>query len=220
MPVTFPMPYAEFLGALPVKSVEFDLPEAVEMSRTAGGDLLVAAIGARLWQGEVMLGKLNPWEAQDAQALIDLMRGAGSSFLATHTRYPFPRQDPTGSILGASTVQIAALDGTDARLISLKGLPVGYALSRGDMLSFTYGATPLRYALHRVQDAQITADGSGVTPVFEVLPHIAPSAQVDAAVTLARPHCKAIIVPESTQTGRQSRFMRDGMSFRFLQTLR
>ncbi|MBW4708618.1 hypothetical protein KX928_12570 [Roseobacter sp. YSTF-M11] len=220
MPVSFPMSIAEFLDALPVKSVEFDLPEAVQTSRTAGGEILPEDIGTRLWQGEVMLGRLLPYEALDAQALIDLMRGAGASFLAYHTRFPHPRQDPTGSIIAGASPQIAALDGGDARLISLKGLTPGYALTRGDYLSFTYGSNPLRYGLHRVQETQVLADGAGTTPLFEVIPPLEPGAVIDAAVTLGRAHCKAVIVPDSVQTGRQSKFLRDGMSFKFMQTLR
>lgn len=220
MPVTFPMSIADFLDALPVKSVQFDLPEAVQMSRTSGGDILIDDVGSRLWQGEVMLGRLLPYEALDAQALIDLMRGAGASFLAYHTRFPYPRQDPEGLIIAGATPQIAALDAGDARLLSLKGLPAGYTLSRGDYLSFTYGINPVRYALHRVQDVTVTADGSGVTLPFEVNPPLEPGAAIDTTVELTRAHCKAIIVPETTQTGRQQKFMRDGMSFKFQQTLR
>lgn len=220
MPVSFPMNIAAFLDMLPVKSVVFELPEAVEMSRTGGGELLRSNIGNRLWQGEVMLGNLLPYEARDAQALIDLMRGAGSSFLAYHTRFPFPRQDPTGAIVAGASPQILALDAGDARLMSLKGLPVGYALTRGDYLSFTYGLNPVRYGLHRVQEVSVLANGAGETPLFEVMPPLRPGVELDGAVELRRAHCKAVIVPDSTQTGRQTRFMRDGMSFKFQQTLR
>ena len=64
------------------------------------------------------------------------------------------------------------------------------------------------------------ADGGGTTPLFEVIPPLEPGAVLDTAVALGRAHCKAVIVPDSVQTGRQSKFVRDGMSFKFMQTLR
>ncbi|WP_436399303.1 hypothetical protein [Roseobacter sp. S98] len=220
MPVSFPMSVADFLDALPVSSVQFELPEAVELSRTGGGELLVASVGARLWQGEIMLGKMLPEEARQAQALIDLVRGAGASFLAYHRRFPYPASDPQGAVIETASPAIRALDGADARLIALEALPPGFVLTRGDYLSFTYGLNPLRYALHRVQEASVVADGAGDTALFEVNPPLEPGAATGTAVELVRAHCKAVIVPGSVQPGRQAKFMRDGVSFRFQQTLR
>lgn len=105
-------------------------------------------------------------------------------------------------------------------MIGLKDLPAGYSLRRGDYLSFTYAFNPTRYGLHRVQDITVVADGAGETPFFEVIPPLEPGAVAETPVQLVGAHCKAIIVPGSTQTGRQSKFMRDGMSFKFIQTLR
>ncbi|UOA25896.1 hypothetical protein DSM107133_00585 [Pseudosulfitobacter sp. DSM 107133] len=217
MPLTFPLSTSDFMDELPIARVSFELPETVEMSRAAGGDLLTGRIGNDLWQGEVTLGRLTRAEARDALALVDAVRGPGRSFCAYHAAFAYPLMDPTGAILGAATPQIATLD-TDTRLLSLKGLPSGYVLSRGDYLSFEY-RTPVRYALHRIQEISVTANGSGVTPLFEVNPNIRPGAVTDTIVRLIKPFCKAVIVPGSVSSGQQTRFTHEGQSFMFQQTL-
>jgi len=110
---------------------------------------------------------------------------------------------------------------SDARLIGLKGLPAGYAgLGRGSYLSFQYRSAPERHALHEIVELDVTADGAGDVAAFQVNPPIRPGAAVDAEVRLIKPACKAIILPGSVQPGRETRFITEGMSFRWLQTLR
>lgn len=219
MVATFPLSLGSFLEALPVRDIMFTLPEAVEMSRTAGGDIGTASLGTRLWQGEITLGRLRRHEAHDAEALVDLARGTEASFLASPLQNPAPQADPLGALLGTATPRIGLLP-LDARLIGLKGLPAGYRLKRGDFLAFTYRANPTRYALHRVQDALVIAASNGTIAAIEVRPHIRPGAVLDAPVTLLRPACKAIIIPDTVQAGRASRFITEGLSFEFMQTLR
>ncbi|MBP2160259.1 MULTISPECIES: hypothetical protein [Asticcacaulis] len=52
--------------------------------------------------------------------------------------------------------------------LTLKGLPVGYVLSPGDYLGFSYGAEPERHALHDLasggtanEDGEVTVEVSG-----------------------------------------------------------
>ena len=75
MPLSYPLPTSEFIAALPIASVEFDCPEALEMSRTDGGEIITGSLGTRLWQGEVTLGRLTRDEARDAQTLINVAFG-------------------------------------------------------------------------------------------------------------------------------------------------
>ena len=88
------------------------------------------------------------------------------------------------------------------------------------MLSFTYGSGPTRYALHRIVSDTVVANGSGVTPLFEVVPHIRPGAATSTAVELIRPYCKAIIIPGSVQAGTARKSKVRGLSFEIIQTLR
>lgn len=217
--LTFPLSLAQFIDQLLTRSITLQCPESVELSRTQGGELLTNELGARLWRGEVRLGRLTPQEADEAQTLIDLVRGAGHTFLIYDKRAPGPRDDPAGTVLGASTVQILEL-ASDKRRMKLKGLPTGYTLRRGDKLSFDYGSNPTRIALHRIVDATVTANGLGETGYFEVVPPIRDGAAVDDTVRLVKPYAKVALVPGSVDPGKPERYITDGIAFSFIQTLR
>ena len=218
--LVFPLDLASFLERLPIKSIDFDLPETVSASRTEGGQVLTDTHGVRLWQGEVVLDRMLPHEARSVFSLIDVARGGEASFLISPLRYAYPANDPDGTGLSGANPEIRFLDGTDARRMALQNMPVGYTLSRGDLLSFQYASNPTRYALHRIVDETLVATGLGNTVTFEVRPHIEPGALVGTTVTLIKPHCKAVILPGSLQPGRSTRFMTEGVSFQFQQTLR
>jgi hypothetical protein len=219
MALTYPLSIATFADILLVRRSTFHLPEQVQMDRTAGGEQLTADMGERLWQGEIELGTLLRTETGRIEVLVDLLRPAGRSFMLYDHRRAYPLLDPTGSILGASTPTILALGG-DPRELSLAGLPAGYTLSAGDYLAFSYGTTPVRFALHRVVPQTVVANGSGQTAVFEVTPAIRPGAAAGAAVTLKKPACKAVLIAGSTvaATGRQA--LTEGLGFEWVQSLR
>lgn len=218
MALTFPLSRADFFDRLPISSLQFDPPEAVELSQTGGGVQLTANLGPRLWRGEVTLGRLTYAEAAAVGVRIDVLREAGRAFMAYDARRPFPGFDPTGTILGAATPTIHALNGNN-RELQLAGLPAGYRLQAGDHLSFAYGANPVCFGLHRVVDDLVTAAGTGVTPSFEVMPHIRPGAVVGAQVTLVRAYCKAILISGSVNKGVARRNIEEGTTFSFIQTL-
>lgn len=219
MPLAYPLARETFFDVLPIASMNLHLPEAVALARTAGGEQLPAELGERLWTGQVTLGPLLRAETGRPEVLIDLLRGAGRSFLVYDRRRPAPLSDPAGAILGAAAPVIDTL-GADTRELRVGGLPVGYQLSAGDYLSFSYGSAPLRYALHRVVDPTVTAAAGGLTPFFEVTPYIRPGAVTGAAVTLLRAYCKAQLIFGSVapMEGRHTLF--EGQSFGFMQTLR
>lgn len=220
MPLSFPLSYADFLGALPISSMTLECPEVSEASQTAGAETLVDSVGNRYWQGEVKLGRLQRHEKREAQVLLDVAQSVGASFMVNDVTQPFPRDDPTGAGLAGAAPKITSLP-TDKRLIGLWDLPAGYVLRRGDFLAFEYRSNPVRFALHRIVDKTVTVSGAaGFTPTFEVLPHIEPGAALDAPVALIRPACKAIIIPGSVNPGSTTNFITEGMSFRFMQTLR
>jgi hypothetical protein len=150
--------------------------------------------------------------------MLDLLRRAGASFLCHDRARPWPRADWQGATLtGFNPVlhNVAA----NARELRLGGLPPGYALSRRDALAFSYGTNPVRFALHRLV-GPVVADGSGLTPLVEVVPNLRPGWTAGAAVQLVKPACKAIVVPKSFQPGRRKARMTTGASFRWQQTLR
>ena len=218
MAYSFPLSVAQFFQLLPIRELTFDIPEAMEMSETGAGEILTADLGTRLWRGEVQLGDMDPDEAAEVLPLFDVLRRSGASFMVYDVGRPAPRADLTGSILGGAAPKLHTVSAT-SREIRISGLPVGYELRRHDYLAFSYGASPTRFALHRLAAGAI-ANGAGLTPLFEVSPNLRPGWALNADVTLVRASCKAIIVPGSFQSGRRKARLTTGAGFKFVQTLR
>lgn len=219
MALTYPLALATFVDTLLCQRVTCDLPELVEQSRTAAGEQLTADMGERLWTGRIDLAKMKRTEIGRPEALIQVVK-QGKTFQCYDRRRMYPLLDPTGSILGAASVTILALGG-DPRELSLAGLPAGYTLSAGDYLSFSY--TPIATALqafHKVVDTTVVANGSGQTPLFEVVPPIRPGAVAGAAVTLKKPFCKAVMVAGSASPSDGRSTLYEGLGFDWVQTLR
>jgi len=216
--MTFPLGRAEFMDLLPIAAMTCDCPEQVAMSRTGSGEVLSADVGPRLWQGSIEMDKATHAEVAAFRPLLNLLRGAGRTFMVSDVTRPWPRLDPRGDLLGTAIPKLASV-AANMREISLKDLPAGYQLSRGDLLSFSYGAAPIRYALHELVGTAI-ASGAGITGLIEVSPALRPGAAVDAVVTLVRPFCKAMIIPGSVDPGRARATITEGIAFDFIQTLR
>jgi hypothetical protein len=216
--VTFPLSLADFFDLLPIRSVAVECPENSVTSITGAGEVIRATLAPQLWRGSIEIAPGYHGEAARIAALLDLLQRPGASFLAYDPRLKFPQADATGATLGAATVQINSVN-ADNRRLSLKGLPASYALTRGDYLAFTYGS-PAKYALHRVVAATVAADSGGVTAEFEITPLIRAGAAVNDAVALAKPACKAVLLPGSLSTGAGQRRITSGASFQWVQTLK
>jgi hypothetical protein len=135
------------------------------------------------------------------------------------SRQPAPLLDPNRTGLAGFNPVIHNLPGADPREMQVSGLPAGYVLSAGDYLSFSYGSSPVRLALHRVVSG-VTTVGTGITPLFEVMPAIKPGAVVGAAVNFYRPFCKAVIVAGSVQPTRTRHTISEGLRLAYVQTVR
>ena len=217
MALTYPLSYAQFLGALRVEEVTFRLSHPQEHTRLGDGTVISASLGASLWTGTIKLAQANHPRHAEMEALIGLMDQPGATFLCHDPRQIGPASDPSGSSLGTRTVTIHSV-ASNLRELRLTGLPSGYVLSAGDMLGFQYGSSPVRYALHRIVVGG-TASSSGLTPMLELVPNLRPGAVAGMTVSLIRPACKARLLPEpSYGAGRQA--LSRGASFDFIQTLR
>lgn len=218
MALTFPLTRAQFIDTLRVATADFELGGAVEQSRTASGEIFTAALGARLWQGKIVLADAYIADADAVHAALRRATDPDASFLLYDPFHAYPKADPTGSVLGASSVTIGTIAANN-RELSLVGLPAGYVISAGDYLSFTYGSSPTRYAFHQVVTGA-TASGGGTTGNIEVMPAIRTGAAAGAAVTLKQPAMKAIVVPGSLSPRPARPLIAGGLSFEFQQTLR
>lgn len=218
MALTFPLPLADFWNKLTIASMRLSINEAQQIDRTAGGTILKASVGDALWQGEATLSPSTQLaSATEIEALVSVLGRAGASFLLYDTMRPHPASDPDGTILSGASPVIAAMESNN-REISLLGLPSGYVLTAGDMIGWTYGSSPTRYALHRLVTG-VTANVNGGTGLFEVTPFIAPGVSVGASVTLSRPVMKAVLQPNPTY-GQRRPVVIPGASFGFSQTMR
>ncbi|MCI5097530.1 MAG: hypothetical protein MRY77_14540 [Rhodobacteraceae bacterium] len=216
MSYSFPLG-PEFLDLLPIQSMGFDLPSQAEFSKTAGGEILEAALGTRLWQGKIVLDKMTTDEEADVLAMIDVVTSPGASFMVHDVKRPWLRKDPKGLNLAGSAPTLLDVS-ADTRSVNIAGLPAGLELSRGDYLAFSYGANPERFALHRVS-APATVGAGGETGLVEVRPNVRPGWAVGATVSMTRAACKAKIVPGSFDPGSRGR-LTTGVSFNWIQTLR
>lgn len=215
MPLGSLLSVADFVDRLPVSEISFDCPPNVETHMTGGGVQIAAERAPMLWRGSFTLDKMFRDEATPIENRLLHLARPGMQFLIYDTRRKGPRADPNGAILGASTPVILSIPTT--RELILSGLPANYTLTEGDYLGFVYGG---RRALHRVVDTTVTANSSGVTPSFEVIPPIRPGASVGAAVTLVKASCKARVVAKDTEFGRARATYTEGMRFGFIQDLR
>ena len=212
----FPMPLADFWSPLRVASLSLGLPAAAEISRTAGGEIIVAELGARLWSARVTLAPIGIEAAAALQVKLRLLQRAGASLFVSPRIGDCPARDSNG-VIAASTVTIADLPSGN-QTMSLAGLPAGYALSAGDYLSFSYGDPAIQAFHQMVGDAR--ADVSGVVPAFEIVPQLRPGAIVGIAVALVKPAFKALLVPGSLNEGVMQGTRLSGISFDLIQTLK
>ncbi|AZV77930.1 hypothetical protein EBB79_08495 [Parasedimentitalea marina] len=216
MALQWPLTTSQFLDTLPVAKVTFRLARAQTQSETGGGDVIANKRGARLWQGQIVLDKdyHSVWAAIEAR--IALLEEPGASFLLRDIRLPGPIADPDKSGLGAATPTISDLN-TNNREFSLTGAPALYKVSQGDLLGFTYGSNPTRYAVHRVVSDAI-ANLAGTISNIEVIPFIRPGAEAGAAVTLGDPVLRAKIL--EAEYGASRSIVSEGGVINWTQTLR
>lgn len=198
--------------SIPFSDQKFTLVERQEFSRQANGITLAKSFGSALWSGEWTTGPLPHDEALDYEALLNSLDGAIHEFYAHDLRRPYPRAHPNGDFTDSGKI---ATVGADGKSLSLKSLPAGLTLSRGDYLAFDYGSGSR--ALHQVM-ANVTAGPGGATGLIELRPHLRPGAQVDAAVSLKKPSAKFILLPGSIDQRLQGGLM-TVLSFSAIQRL-
>jgi hypothetical protein len=219
MPLQAMLNRTEFMNKLNIADMTMRCPPQAEYNRTGSGEQLVSDTGVRLWQGDIILGRMKRIEAGEIEVLVDLMAQTGRSFRLYDVRRPFPLTDPLGTGHNGFTPSIMTLYPSEPREIRIGGLPAFYTLTAGDYLSFYYGSNPVRYALHRVVST-VTAGSGGNTPVMEVDPPIRPGAAVGETVELRQPWCKAVLIAGSVQPNRTRHTISEGLRFSFVQSLR
>ncbi len=184
-------PY-NLLPDFPGWTTSFDLLWRQEQSRTAGGQTIVKDLGSPLWQLKAQSKTLRANELDHWRARLSAMENGFATFYAFPLSrkypilYPFGGW-PTGSVFNGYSANLFAIN-TNRKSIRVSALPVGFTLSVGDYISFG--------SLHQVMETAI-ADGSGVTPSFEVRPHLWPETVTGITVSVKTPSCVMTIMPGS-----------------------
>ena len=192
MAISYPLAAADFMALLRVQAVVPYLQFQQELSALASGGTVAKDLAPALWMADVQTLVLRPLLFEEVLAAIESLQGSIGTFFLYDTLKCCPKADPKGTILGASNVKI---NSASARAVSFKGLPAGYVISRGDRFHFDYGV-PLTRGYHRALET-VTADGSGITPAFDVAPQIRQGAAADQTIHLIKPAVIMRIVPNS-----------------------
>jgi hypothetical protein len=179
------------------ETFEFSVMQRQEISRSADGVTRAKDLGDALWK---ITASTRPMLSSDAlayEAKLRSLNGAIGTFLAGDPSRCNPRAHKDGLFDDDAVVNDL---GIDNKSLKLGGLDPGFKISAGDYLS-TAG-----YALHQaMQDA--VADGSGITTLFEVFPHIRPgmfSESPATGVTLKQPQAEFALEPGSLSRRRLS----------------
>ncbi|MDQ0454659.1 hypothetical protein [Rhizobium paknamense] len=205
---------SELFDLLPIASVTWSIQRNDEFDMLGSGDVWQAELAVPLWTAEISLGTSRNDEATEVAALIRSLDGVRTAFLVCDPIRSYPLLDPQGVSIAGHAITIREI-GADRVTARMTGFPPGYTLSRGDKLQITYGGQIAFVEVSRTMAAD--AEGHLDAPIFPRLP-LAIAAGM--AVTLARPACPMIIVPESHNPGEARRTTTSGAGFKTMQKRR
>jgi hypothetical protein len=181
MSLTYPYSLSTFANLLKLGQCTFSPSYGQEYSGQASGIIIAKDLRPALWKVTATTVPLKFSDANDIQALLEGLSGSIQTFYLFNPLRPYPKMAP----IVDTTCEINTL-GTDGLSLSLKGLASGAVISRGDMISFSYGGRPSQ-ALHRVLET-VTVSGGGTTVEFAVSPPPRPGYLTSTPVTLNKPY--------------------------------
>ena len=213
MPLINPRPLADFMDRLRIVDFEWVTRENRQIDGQGSGQILEIETAPDLWMARMTLGPEYHESGRQVRALLNSLVPVGRFALVYDPIAQYPAYDPTGAILGASTVTLPAI-GTNWDTISLAGFPAGYQLREGDKIELRYGTNPVRRQLLEVSEPR-TANGSGVMSAFAVYPHVRPAVTTAAMVNLKKPALKMMRLAHRPGTSRA--VIHDGMTIELIE---
>jgi hypothetical protein len=195
MSISFPLPIASLADLLPIVSVSWNQLRQETNSAAGSGEFLTHVLGPVLWTAEVQSAPMLHAEAEQYRARFATLDGSAQSFYLFNPLMKYPQADPGGATLGAATVTVQSIN-ANRKALKLTGLPAGYVLTIGDYFHVVYDTSPYRRALIQVVEG-VTADGTGLTPEFEVRPHLRPGISTGDSVSLVKPAAKVKLLSDS-----------------------
>lgn len=186
-------PPFDILPGFPGWTVSFDLLWRQEQSRTAGGRTIVKDFGSPLWQAKMQSKRISPNNLDYWRARLKALENGLQTFhgYPLSRSYPilYPRGAwPTGASFSGTSAVLNAVN-ANRKAIAVSSLPAGFVISIGDYVQI--GTTDLHQAVETA-----TASGGGLTPQFEVRPHIWAGVS-SGAVSVKKPSCLMTVVPGS-----------------------
>lgn len=168
------------------------------------GQTLVKSVRDQVWNLHAESKVLPPSQIRFWKAKLDGLANGKRLFLGYDFASFFPAKYPKGSwpTGGSFDGVSAAINsiGTNGISISLSGVPAGFVGTIGDKFSITYGGgDPAALCLLETVEG-FTANGSGVTPEFEVMAEIPIAVAEGDVVSLKRASCHMIISPGSVSS--------------------
>ena len=194
MAISYPV---DILQGWPGWTLSFDLLYRQEQSRQANGVTRIKDFSNPLWRTSVTTKMLTRRQMDLWRATCDQLENGLQTFYGYSlsrcwpTLYPNGTW-PTGGSFTGLTANLASIN-VNNKSITLSALPVGFTLSVGDFIQIGTNS------LHRVMESAV-ANGSGVTPAFEVRPQLWPGTITGTAVSVKRAHCLMTLVPGSLVT--------------------
>lgn len=190
----------DLLTGFPGWTTSFDLAARQEQSRSASGVTYVKDLGPPLWTMKAQSKLLTPNVLDYWRARFKALEGGLYTFLAypLSRKYPisYPNGSwPTGGGFSGTSAVLSSVN-VNRKAVRVGSLPVGFVFKVGDYISIAND-------LHQVMEDS-TADGSGLTPEFEVRPHIWPDVAGGGSpathVSVLAPSCVMALVPGSIST--------------------
>lgn len=208
MTITFPRDLPE-PSRIAVAEFRLDWQQAIAPTR--GGKVQAVDLGVPLWAISYATATLNEAQGIAWEAWLESLGGSVRPFRAWQPlrryAYAYRRTGYAGLVraaggaftgIGVAGQSAIVSVGGSLDAVTIDGLPAGFALTVGDMLSWDVAG---KQALHRVTEAGV-ASGAGVATVG-VAPLVRPSPAVGAPVALERPWCRAILDPGSVRASWQ-----------------
>lgn len=188
--------------------------ERQELSRNADGKSFGRSLGPPLWSGEWVTAPMRNDVYAEFESKLNALDGIIGTFYGNDPRKAYPRV--SGSSFTETSAEIYAIGG-DNKSLRIEGYPAGFIISAGDYLAFTYGSSPTNTALHQVLET-VVCDGSGISPFFEVRPHLRAGVVVGDPVTMKNPMAIFTLEPDSIEPSTNG-VMHSSVTFRGVQLI-
>jgi hypothetical protein len=203
MALTYPL---DLLADFPGHVTEFELVWRQEQSRQASGRTIGKDFGSPIWRlsavsRQMWMNELDQWRAR-----LDALEGGQKTFRGYAMSRARPIQHPGFGGDAPALPDTAYLHTINAnrKAIRVDGLN-GISLSVGDMISID------GRDVHRVMEA-VTAV-AGLTPLFEIRPHLWADVVTDLPVSIDRPSCVMAVDIGSVKSSADPQTGRGTISF-------